>query len=307
MYDIVIIGSGPAGLSAAIYAGRAKLSALVVERDAFGLGAIAVTEQVDNYPGLQGIGGYELGEIFRKQAEAFGAEFLEANITAIRKTDAGFLLERKYGEPIAARAVIYAAGASYRRLDAPGATLNGVSYCATCDGAFYQGKTVAVIGGGDTALEDALYLSRIAAKVYLVHRRAEFRANQTAQALVRETPNIELVLEAVPAAVIGEKRVEALEITQDGTQKTLDVDGVFLAIGSIPNTALLEGIAELDAQGYVIAGEDGVTSLEGLFAAGDVRTKPLRQVVTAAADGANCVQSAERWLRKGSHSNGEHL
>lgn len=296
MYDIVMIGSGPAGLSAAIYAARAQRSTLVLEKDSFGLGAIAVSERVDNYPGLFGIEGYALGEAFRKQAAAFGAQFQTGEATAVSCRDGVFHVDLRGQASIEARAVIYAAGTSYRRLGIPGAQLRGVSYCAVCDGAFYQGEEVAVIGGGDTALEDALYLSRIAKTVYLVHRRETFRANPTLQTQVRETVNITLLTQAVPVCIAGEQRAEALTVVQNGAEKTLAVSGVFVAIGSIPNTDAVRGLADLDKNGYLIAGEDGITSQPGLFAAGDVRTKQLRQVITAAADGANCAESCCRYL-----------
>ena len=296
MYDIIIIGSGPAGLTAAIYASRAGLRAVVVEKDTMGAGQISVTEQVDNYPGLPHIGGYELGEAFREHAQGMGAGFCENEVEAIAADAAGFHLAMTDGTALSGKSVIYAAGTPYRRLSVPGSQLPGVSYCATCDGAFYAGKTVAVIGGGDTALEDALYLSNIAKQVYLVHRRDTFRANASLQAAVAQAENITPVLCAVPTEVVGEKRVEALKLLRNEKEETLVLDGIFAAIGSIPNTDLLKGLADLDASGYVIAGEDGLTSRPGLFAAGDVRTKPLRQVVTAAADGANCVASAEKYL-----------
>lgn len=296
MYDIIIIGGGPAGLTAAIYASRAKLQAVVLERDTMGAGQIAVTEQVDNYPGLLHMGGYELGEKFREHAEALGASICENEVKQLAQADGVFTASLTDGTSISAKSVIYALGTSYRKLEIPGGQLPGVSYCATCDGAFYQGKTVAVIGGGDTALEDALYLSRLAKTVYLVHRRGTFRANAALQEAVRQTENIALVTNAVPTEIVGEKRVSALRIDHSGQPEKLTLDGVFVAIGSVPNTELLKDLAELDAGGYVKAGEDGVTSLAGLFAAGDVRTKPLRQVITAAADGANCVVSAERYL-----------
>ena len=198
MYDIIIIGSGPAGLTAAIYAGRARLQTLVLERDTMGAGQIAVTEQVDNYPGLPHIGGYELGEKFREHATELGALFCENDVTHLEKKDGYFTATLEDHTEIQARSVIYAAGTSYRRLEIAGSKLAGVSYCATCDGAFYQGKTVAVIGGGDTALEDALYLSRMAKTVYLVHRRDTFRANAALQEAVQKTENIVLVTDAVP-------------------------------------------------------------------------------------------------------------
>jgi thioredoxin reductase (NADPH) len=296
MYDIIIIGSGPAGLTAAIYASRAQLKAVAAEKDYMGSGQIAASERVDNYPGLPAVGGYELGEKFRSHAESLGAEFYEGELCGIDVRDGYYTVKFADGSTLDGRTVIYSAGTSYRRLDVPGGELLGVSYCATCDGAFYKDKPTAVIGGGDTALGDALYLSKIASKVYLIHRRDSFRANKSLQELVKNTPNIELVLNAVPVEVIGEKKVEKLIISQSGENKTLDVSGIFVAIGSIPNTDPLRGICELDEHGYVIAGEDCVTSAKGIFAAGDVRTKALRQVITAAADGAAAVQSAENYL-----------
>ncbi len=296
MYDIIIIGSGPAGLTAAIYASRARLQAVVLEKDYLGSGQIAVSEQVDNYPGLPGIDGYTLGEKFREHATQMGAVLKNAEVSRIEKDGKTFIVFCKDGKTLQSRSILCAAGTSYRRLDVEGGTLPGVSYCATCDGAFYKGKTVAVVGGGDTALGDAHYLSNIAEKIYLIHRRDSFRANQLLQETVKQTANIELVLNAVPTAVLGEERVTGLEISQGGESRVLQVNGVFVAIGSIPNTGFLQGLCELDANGYLIAGETGITSTPGVFAAGDVRTTPLRQVVTAVADGANCIQSIEQYL-----------
>lgn len=296
MYDIIIVGSGPAGLSAAVYASRAQLKAVVVEKDYAGTGQIAVSEQVDNYLGLPGISGYELGEKFRSHAERFGAEFYEGEIEKIVPTENGYAAEFSDGKILEGKTVIYAAGTSYRRLDAAGGELQGVSYCAVCDGMFYKDKVVAVAGGGDTALGDAVYLSKIAKTVYLIHRRDRFRANKALQEKVRNTENIRLVTNSVITEIIGEKRVEALSVMQSGEEKRLDVSGVFVAVGSIPNTAPLNGLCRLDGSGYICADEDGITSAKGIFAAGDVRTKSLRQVVTAVADGASCVLSAERYL-----------
>lgn len=296
MYDIVIIGSGPAGLSAAVYASRAQFSAVVAEKDYMGAGQIAASEQVDNYLGLPGINGFELGEKFREHAVSLGAEFFEGEVSRISKKAESYTVTFKDGSTLESKCVIYAAGTSYRRLEIPGGELLGVSYCATCDGAFYKGKTAAVVGGGDTALGDALYLSKIAEKVYLIHRRDTFRANKALQELVKKTPNIEVILNAVPTKVMGEKRVEGLEISVSGETRSLAVNGVFVAIGSVPNTGILDGICDLDQNGYIIADEDGITSADGFFAAGDVRTKALRQVVTAVSDGANCVLSAENYI-----------
>lgn len=295
MIDIAIIGSGPAGLTAAIYARRALLSAVVIEKEYLGTGQISVTERVENYPGLFGISGYDLGEKFREQAETLGAEFLEGEVTSVLK-DGIWKVSLEDGSVVEARAVIFAAGTTHRKLGVKGDDKQKISYCAVCDGAFYKDKTVAVVGGGDTALGDALYLSNIAKTVYLVHRRAEFRANKSLQKKVAEKQNILPVLNAVLSEVTGGDKADGIVFTQNGEQKNLSVDGIFCAIGSDPNTAVLQGVCELNAGGYVIAGEDGVTSAAGLFAAGDVRTTPLRQVITAAADGANAVSSAERYL-----------
>lgn len=295
MYDVLIIGSGPAGLSAAIYGKRALLDLAVIEKDYMGTGQIAVTEQVDNYPGLPGISGYDLGEKLRSHAEQLGTEFIEAEVTGLAKSAEGWQVALSDGKTETARAVIYAAGASHRKPGVPGDDKQRISYCAVCDGFFYKDKTVAVIGGGDTALGDALYLSKMAKTVYLVHRRGEFRANKSLQKRVAETENIVPVLGAVLTGITGADSADGIDFTQDGEQKHLAVDGVFVAIGSVPNTAPLQGICELDG-GYVVAGEDCVTSAPGLFAAGDIRTTPLRQVITAAADGANAIASAEKYL-----------
>ena len=297
MYDILIIGSGPAGLSAAVYAARAQRKAVVIEKEYMGTGQIAVTDRVDNYLGLPGENGYDLGEKFRSHAVALGAEFLDGEVTAISKTPEGNFTAAVSGKTVEGRTVIYAAGTVNRRLGVEGDGLSGVSYCAVCDGMFYKGKTVAVVGGGDTALGDALYLSKLADKVYLIHRREGFRANKTIVGQVKNALNIELVLNAKVSRVLGEGRVAGVEVDQQGSMHTIDVDGVFTAIGSLPNTAAvsaLEGLA-LDG-GYIVADETGRTSVEGFYAAGDVRTKHLRQVITAAADGASCAVSADEYL-----------
>lgn len=290
-YDVIIVGGGPAGLSAAVYAKRAGLKAVVIEKDYMGSGQIAASDRVDNYLGLPGISGYELGEKFHKHAEDMGADFLEAEVTEIMKTSNGFNVSFKDGRLLNAENIIYAAGTSYRHLGIPGEEKMGVSFCAVCDGAFYKDKKVAVIGGGDTALGDAEYLSEIAEKVYLVHRRNEFKANKNLQEKIKNTENIELVLSAEPIEILGDKRVEQLIIKQNGEKKILDVSGIFVAVGSVPNTQAVEGLCELDEQGYIKAGENCKTSCKGIFAAGDVRTTPLRQVITAVSDGAVAVQS----------------
>jgi len=296
MYDIIIIGSGPAGLTAAIYVKRAQLSALVAEKDHMGTGQIAVTERVDNYPGLPGISGFDLGESFRRHAEELGAEFLESEVKRIERDGSNWRADFSNGGFQVAKALIYAAGTSYRRLGVKGDEKQRVSYCAVCDGSFYKDKTVAVVGGGDTALGDALYLSKLSKTVYLVHRRDKFRANRTLQKQVAGTANIVPIMSAVLSEVTGGESADGIVYVQNGESKRLPVDGIFAAVGSVPNSRLLEGICDLDSGGYVIAGEDCRTSAEGIFAAGDVRTTPLRQVITAAADGANAAISAERFI-----------
>lgn len=296
MYDIIIIGSGPAGLTAAIYGKRALLKTLAVEREHLGTGQIAVTERVENYPGLYGISGFDLGEAFRKHAEDVGAEFREGEVQKIEKDGKDWLVQFNDGGSETARALILATGTSYRKLGVPGDDKQRISYCAVCDGFFYKDKTVAVIGGGDTALGDTLYLSKLAKTVYLVHRREEFRANKYLQKQVAETNNIIPLMNAALSEVTGETNAEGIVYTQNGETKTLTVDGIFAAIGSVPNSKLLEGLCELDSSGYVAAGEDCRTSAPGIFAAGDVRTTPLRQVITAAADGANAANSAEKYI-----------
>lgn len=295
--DVLVIGSGPAGLSAAIYAKRSKLSVVVVEKEYEGTGQIAQSERVDNYLGLPGIEGYELGERFLEHARSLGVEVAEADVIYLEQTPEGeWKAGFEDGGSVVARSVIYAAGASPRRLDIPGEEKflgKGVSFCAVCDGSFYKDKTVAVIGGGDTALDDALYLSKISRKVYLLHRRDRFRGLAQTEELVRDTSNIELVLNASVAEICGEQKVKEI-VLQDG--KRIPVDGVFLAIGQEPQTKLLGKFTRIDAHGYVIAGEDGKTDSPGLFVAGDVREKPLRQVVTAVSDGANAAYSAYNYL-----------
>lgn len=301
MYDIVIIGSGPAGMSAAIYAQRAGLKAVVVEKECLGTGKIAESLRVDNYPGLFGENGYDLGEKFRTHAENLGAEFIEGEIIKIVRSKGYYILQLDADEALAAKTVIYAAGTQCRRLGVVGEQEllgRGVSYCAVCDGAFYKNKVVAVIGGGDTALGDAVLLSGLAKKVYLVHRRGEFRANKALQNKVSGIKNIVPVLNAAVQKINGKDHVEAVAILQNGSKKALPVDGVFVAIGSTPNSALVKELLDIDENGYIAADETGVTSADGIFAAGDVRAKKLRQVVTAVSDGANCVLSAEEYLNK---------
>jgi len=300
IYDTIIVGSGAAGLSAAVYAARAELNFIVIEKIYMGTGQIAESERVDNYLGLYGENGFDLGEKFRAHAEALGTEFVEGDVSEIIPENGIYKIITDEAE-YEAKTVIYAAGASHRKLGIKGEEElagRGVSYCAVCDGAFYKGKTVAVIGGGDTALGEALYLSDIAEKVYLIHRRDEFRGNRSLCSRVAAKENIKTVMSAVPEEITGESRVDGIVVSIDGNVKMLDTDGVFIAVGTAPASSPLDGVVKMNGGGYIVAGEDCVTSDKGIFAAGDVREKPLRQVITAAADGANSVYSAEKYLRE---------
>lgn len=298
LLDILVIGSGPAGLSAAVYASRANLHVLVVEKEYRGTGQIAESDQVDNYLGLPGINGYDLGEAFLTHAKEHGVEFYEGVAERFEKKGKVWNVHMADGSTIRAKTVIYCAGASHRRLGVDGEEEfagKGVSYCAVCDGAFYRGKETAVIGGGDTALGDALYLSDLCEKVYLVHRREEFRGQASTVQQLQEKENVEILTSAVPAKIVGEQTVTALEL-KDG--RSLPVNGAFVAVGMQPQTESLRGVVKLDAAGYVVADETGITSAPGFFVAGDVRTKALRQVVTAVSDGANAAMSAAEYLKK---------
>lgn len=297
MRDLLIIGSDPAGLSAFLYAKRANLNVLVAEKEFLGTGQIAESLQVDNYIGLVGKSGYELGEIFRQDAEKMGILFYEAKALKITQNSGYWSTEFDNGETIESKTVIYAAGASHKKLNVKGEDEfigNGVSFCALCDGALYQNKTVAVVGGGDTALDDALYLSDIAQKVYVIHRRDEFRGSQKSVIQVKNTSNIQTILKANVTEIIGDNQVESMTLD---TGRKIAVDGVFIAIGMEPQTEILKEIIEIDPYGYAIADETGITKAPGLFVAGDVRTKKLRQVVTAVSDGANAAVSVVDYLK----------
>ena len=297
-YDVGIIGSGPAGLSAAIYAKRANLSAVVIEKEYEGTGQIAESGQVDNYLGLPGISGYDLGEQFREHAVKLGVAFLEQEVTEIKKEDSAvFTIIFEDGSSVETKTVIYAAGATPRRANIPGEqeySGKGVSYCAICDGSFYRGKKVAVLGGGDTALDDAVYLADLAEQVYVIHRRKEFRGAATTVEKLRKKENVTFVLEHQVKEITGAEKVNGV-ILEDGT--AIAVDGVFVAYGSVPQTDLVKELVTLDAAGYVKAEETGETSLAGLYVAGDARTKKLRQVVTAVSDGANAATAVVEYLK----------
>lgn len=302
MYDIIIIGSGPAGLSAAIYGQRARLSVLVIEKQPMSGGQIINTYDVDNYPGLPGVSGFELATKMRAHADALGAKFVTEEVRSVELSGEEKVIYTNAGE-YRAKTVVIATGAAHRKLSIPGedALLGmGVSYCATCDGAFFRGKETAVVGGGDVALEDALFLARVCSHVYVIHRRDEFRGAKVLQEKVLAAENITVLWDTVVDEICGKEKVEtlSLENKKTGEKQKLPVQGVFVAVGIVPNTGLFDGALKMDEAGYICAGEDGATSLPGVFVAGDARTKQLRQIVTAAADGANAITSIERYLNQ---------
>ncbi len=300
LYDVIIIGNGPAGLTAAIYGMRAGLKTLVLSDNPMSGGQIATTYEVDNYPGLPKIGGMELGDKFEEHAKALGAEFRQASVSSIEDHgDTKVVVTDK--ENLETKTVVISIGADHRKLGVPGEkelTGMGVSYCATCDGAFFRNRVVAVVGGGDVALEDAIFLSRFASKVYLIHRRDAFRGAMVLQEQVKANDKIEIIYDTVVDEVVGKDAVECLRLSnkKTGEQSELPVNGVFMAVGTKPNVVGIQGLPEQDEKGYLVAGEDCATSIPGIYAAGDVRTKQLRQVITAAADGANAITSIEKYL-----------
>lgn len=300
MYDLIIIGSGPAGLSAAVYGKRAGFSTLVLEKAPMSGGQVLNTYEVDNYLGLPGINGFDMGMQFREHADRLGAEFKEADVLEIENREDCKAVKTSEGEFLA-RAVILALGATHRHLEVPGeAELagKGISYCATCDGAFFRGKTVAVIGGGDVAVEDAIFLSRFCKQVYLVHRRDRLRAAKSLQDQLFALSNAACIWDSTVLEICGEEAVTGVSLhnSKEQIDTLLSVDGVFIAVGIMPNSQQFQGLVEMDEGGYIRAGEDCATSAEGIFAAGDVRTKKLRQIVTAVADGANAVAAVQEYF-----------
>lgn len=321
VYDLVIIGSGPAGLAAAIYAQRAKMNTLVIEKEMVSGGQVLTTYEVDNYPGFPGINGYELGMKFRQHADRLEAEVCEDTVEAIeltreqeaegrleaaelhfRKNSPSAPLKRIIGQKgtYLTRTVIIASGAVHRKLGVPGEeafTGMGVSYCATCDGAFFRKKVTAVVGGGDVAIEDAIFLARMCEHVYLIHRRDELRGAKSLQEKLFSLENVTVIWDTVVEEIHGQEKVSGLAVknVKTGDKKELSVDGVFIAVGITPSSKPFEELVEMD-HGYIVADETCASSVPGIFAAGDVRKKPLRQIVTAVADGANAVTSAERYL-----------
>lgn len=305
MFDLIIIGSGPAGLSAAVYAKRAGLNMLIIEKNPVSGGQIIDTYEVDNYLGIPGVNGFDLAMKFREHADKLGAEFADGIVTGIEKIQGenGKTVFKVNTENASyeTRTVVIAAGAHHSKLGIPGEEEyigKGVSYCATCDGAFYKGKVAAVNGGGDVAVEDAIFLARFCEKVYLIHRRDELRAAKILQDELFGLPNVEVIWDSVVQEIKGEDKVTTLRVKnlKENTDSDLNVDGIFVAIGIHPTTESFANIVECDENGYIIAGEDCATNVPGIFAAGDCRKKRLRQIVTSVADGANAVTAAQDYL-----------
>lgn len=302
MYDLIIIGSGPAGLSASVYGKRAGLELLVLEKNPMSGGQILNTYEVDNYLGMPGINGFDMGMQFRAHAEKLGVEFKNEQVLSIENTGDKKLVHTS-NAVYETKTVILATGAQHARLGVPGETEfsgKGVSYCATCDGAFFRGKCVAVVGGGDAALEDAIYLARICRKVYLIHRRDELKGARILQKEVQSLLNVEFLYRHEVTAVSGSDVVEHITVrdSASGEEREIALDGLFIAVGVRPDTVLVKDLVSLDEGGYVTAGEDCVTECPGIFAAGDIRRKVLRQIITAVADGANAAVSAEHFCQK---------
>ncbi|MGN0430934.1 MAG: thioredoxin-disulfide reductase [Lachnospiraceae bacterium] len=299
MYDLIIIGSGPAGLSAAVYGKRAGLKLLVLEKNPMSGGQVLTTYEVDNYLGLPGINGFDMGVKFREHADKMGAAFKEAEVTGLEDKGDYKLVHTTEGD-FQAKSVILAMGAHHAHLNVPGEeelSGMGVSYCATCDGAFFKKRTVAVVGGGDVAVEDAIFLARTCEKVYLIHRRDSLRAAKVLQEALFALPNVEVVWNHTVEEICGEDMVESLRLRgKDGEEKNIAVSGVFVAVGIHPDTDFLGELVACDESGYIIAGEDTKTNISGIYAAGDVRKKPMRQIITAVADGANAATAAASML-----------
>ncbi len=299
MYDLLILGAGPAGLTAAIYAARAGLKFLVLEQDGWGGGQISSAHRIQNYPGLPDVSGLDLGEALRAHAAGLGADIQYGEIERVVQTEHGFAAVTVDGDQYEAKTVLAATGATPRPLGVPGEAVlvgAGVSYCAVCDGAFYTGKDVLVVGGGDTAVEDALYLASICRRVTVALRRDQFRGARTRVKALLALENVECLPNTAVTEILGKDHVEAVRLACGTETREQAVDGVFIAVGTRPSTAYLADLPVLTPKGYARADETGTTEVPGLFAAGDIREKALRQVVTAVADGANAVHSAAAYL-----------
>lgn len=302
IYDLVIIGSGPAGLSAAVYAQRAQLNAVTVEKAPLSGGQVLTTNEVDNYPGFPSISGFDLSMKLRKHADDLLAVFITDTVNGISQSG-GIIEVLGQKNRYKTRSVIIATGAVHKKLEIPGEEKfsgRGVSYCATCDGMFFKDKTAAIAGGGDVALEDAAYLSRICKKVYIIHRRDTFRGAKSLQEKVFNRENIEIMWNTEVREIKGTDFVSEIIIENNKTneKKALKTDALFVAVGVAPVSGIFKNTVETDSGGYIITNDDGETSVKGIYAAGDVTKKNFRQIITAANDGANCVASIEKYLQE---------
>lgn len=296
MYDIIVVGAGPAGLTAAIYARRAAKSVLVLEANSFG-GQIINTPDIENYPAAMHISGFDFANNIYNQAVELGAEIKFEKVVSISDGEEKTVNTRK--NKYTCKALILATGSENRKLGVEGEDElvgRGISYCATCDGNFYRGKIACVVGGGNTAIEDALYLSDIAKKVYLIHRRDEFRGEEASVARLKQRENVEFVLNSNVTKLNAEGKLESIEVTdKSGSVRTIETDGLFVAVGRIPENQNFAGVIDLDSSGYIVAGEDCRTNVPGIFVAGDNRVKNVRQLVTATADGAVAATEAVKF------------
>lgn len=295
MYDLLIIGAGPAGLGAAIYAARAGLLFAVIDQSPISGGQVLNTYEVDNYLGLPGESGGGISDKFRAHVDKLGTTFLTDEVQSIEDKGDKKIVHGYEGD-YEAKALILATGAVHSKLGVPGEEKlsgMGVSYCATCDGAFFKNRIAAVVGGGDVAVEDAIFLSKLCKKVYLIHRRDELRAVKSLQDQLFTKENVEIIWDSEVTEICGENAVEKILLYNKKKQQAseLAVNGIFIAVGVVPNTELFQGLVEMDERGYIKAGEDCITSRKGIYAAGDIRLKPMRQIITAVADGANAVNA----------------
>lgn len=300
-YDVLIIGAGPAGLGAAVYGIRAGLNIAVLDRSPISGGQVLTTYEVDNYLGLPKNSGGEISKKFREHADKLGVSFLTAQVETIEDKGEYKIVHTEEGD-FEAKAVILATGATHAMLGVEGEMKlagMGVSYCATCDGAFFKKRTVAVVGGGDVAVEDAIFLAGLCEKVYLIHRRNSLRAADSLQKKMKELSNVEILWNSQVKKIQGEDVVESVLLeNSEAQQRELKVDGVFIAVGIVPNTQIYKGLIDMDEQGYILADETCRTSCEGIFAAGDIRKKQLRQIITAVSDGANAISSVQNYFMK---------
>ncbi|MGB8452259.1 MAG: thioredoxin-disulfide reductase [Anaerocolumna sp.] len=301
VYDVIIIGSGPAGLAAALYAGRAELDTIIIEKAPMSGGQIINTYEVDNYPGIPGISGFELGTKFREHCDRLDMKFITGEVVNFQVDDGIKLITLEDGTIYRGKTAIIATGANPRKLRVEGEEKlagMGVSYCATCDGAFFRNKITAVVGGGDVAVEDAIFLARLCKKVYVIHRKNGFRAARSYINKLLSLENVEIIWDSIVEEIRGKEQVEKVTIKNIKTEEDteLSVDGVFIAVGNMPNSDVYKTVVQTEANGYIIASENCETNIPGIFAAGDVRTKELRQIITAASDGANSITAVEKYL-----------